>query len=323
MDMESLLQSGTSRPAGPTASPCGRWARSTSGRRARRRRLQLDLRRDVPQGPALASPGSLSARSPSRTWSRVGAGLSAAGQDPLLLDLRQVRHPRLRPDRDGDQLRREPQDRRQPRGHHARLRRPQPDVPARRRVVPLVLHHEGPPRQPGLLRPAARRRVRGVRPHQRDGRVRGRLLHADPPPRHRVHLQRRRPSSTWAASKCSRGRDIVLCAAGYMVHEANKAIDLLDKAGISATLVDLYSLPFDTEGAARPHQRQQRHGHHARGQLRRRHRLGVADALTESGDAFTAQADARQAHPQERPPQSDARGTGPSLFSRRKHPRRW
>jgi len=43
------------------------------------------------------------------------------------------------------------------------------------------------------------------------------------------------------------GRDIVLCAAGYMVHEANKAVELLDKAGVSATLVDLYSLPFDTD----------------------------------------------------------------------------
>ncbi len=43
------------------------------------------------------------------------------------------------------------------------------------------------------------------------------------------------------------GRDILLCAAGYMVHEANKAIDMLDKAGISATLVDLYSLPFDED----------------------------------------------------------------------------
>jgi len=43
------------------------------------------------------------------------------------------------------------------------------------------------------------------------------------------------------------GRDILLCAAGYMVHEANKALDALDKAGISATLVDLYSLPFDTD----------------------------------------------------------------------------
>jgi transketolase len=45
----------------------------------------------------------------------------------------------------------------------------------------------------------------------------------------------------------NKGRDIVLAAAGYMVHEANKAIEALDKAGISATLVDLYSLPFDSD----------------------------------------------------------------------------
>lgn len=44
------------------------------------------------------------------------------------------------------------------------------------------------------------------------------------------------------------GRDVALIAAGYMVHEANKALELLDKAGVSATLVDLYSLPFETEG---------------------------------------------------------------------------
>ncbi len=43
------------------------------------------------------------------------------------------------------------------------------------------------------------------------------------------------------------GRDILLVAAGYMVHEANKALDLLDQAGISATLVDAYSIPFDAE----------------------------------------------------------------------------
>lgn len=43
------------------------------------------------------------------------------------------------------------------------------------------------------------------------------------------------------------GRDILLVAAGYMVHEANKALDLLDQAGISATLVDAYSIPFDTD----------------------------------------------------------------------------
>ncbi len=44
------------------------------------------------------------------------------------------------------------------------------------------------------------------------------------------------------------GRDVVICAAGYMVHEANKAVELLDKAGVSASLVDLYSLPFDSDG---------------------------------------------------------------------------
>jgi len=41
------------------------------------------------------------------------------------------------------------------------------------------------------------------------------------------------------------GRDLLIVASGYMVHEANKALDLLDKQGIDATLVDLYSLPFD------------------------------------------------------------------------------
>ncbi len=45
----------------------------------------------------------------------------------------------------------------------------------------------------------------------------------------------------------NKGRDIMLVAAGYMVHEGNKAVELLDKAGISATLVDAYSIPFDTD----------------------------------------------------------------------------
>ena len=45
----------------------------------------------------------------------------------------------------------------------------------------------------------------------------------------------------------TKGRDVAICAAGYMVHEANKAVELLDQAGVSATLVDLYSLPFDED----------------------------------------------------------------------------
>ncbi len=43
------------------------------------------------------------------------------------------------------------------------------------------------------------------------------------------------------------GRDLLIIASGYMVHEANKALDELDAQGIDATLVDLYSLPFDGE----------------------------------------------------------------------------
>jgi transketolase len=43
------------------------------------------------------------------------------------------------------------------------------------------------------------------------------------------------------------GKDLLIVASGYMVHEANKALDALDNAGIDASLVDLYSLPFDTD----------------------------------------------------------------------------
>lgn len=83
------------------------------------------------------------------------------------------------------------------------------------------------------------------------------------------------------------GRDIVICAAGYMVHEANKALDALDKAGISATLVDLYSLPFDEEklldliGA--------NNGYVISFEDNYGGGIGsaIADALTASGDAFT------------------------------------
>jgi transketolase len=82
------------------------------------------------------------------------------------------------------------------------------------------------------------------------------------------------------------GRDLVICAAGAMVHEANKALELLDKAGISATLVDLYSLPFDApalldlinanNGCVLTLEDNYGGG------------IGsaVSDALTESGDAF-------------------------------------
>jgi transketolase len=85
------------------------------------------------------------------------------------------------------------------------------------------------------------------------------------------------------------GRDVAICAAGYMVHEANKALEILDKAGIAATLVDLYSLPFDNDklmdiiGA--------NNGYAITLEDNYGGGIGsaVADAITESGDSFTLQ----------------------------------
>jgi transketolase len=43
------------------------------------------------------------------------------------------------------------------------------------------------------------------------------------------------------------GHDLLLVASGYMVHEAKKAVAGLKDHGIQATLVDLYSIPFDND----------------------------------------------------------------------------
>ena len=45
----------------------------------------------------------------------------------------------------------------------------------------------------------------------------------------------------------SEGRDLLIVAAGYMVHQANAALEKLDAQGIDATLLDLYSIPFDAD----------------------------------------------------------------------------
>ncbi len=83
------------------------------------------------------------------------------------------------------------------------------------------------------------------------------------------------------------GRDLMIVACGYMVHECNKAIDALDKAGIDATLVDLYSIPFD--GDALLDLANQNNGYILTVEDNYGGAMGsaVADACTESGDAFT------------------------------------
>ena len=83
------------------------------------------------------------------------------------------------------------------------------------------------------------------------------------------------------------GRDILIVASGYMVHEANKALDGLDRAGVSATLVDLYSLPFDAEALLDI--ANQNNGYVVTIEDNYGASIGsaVADALAESGEGFT------------------------------------
>lgn len=83
------------------------------------------------------------------------------------------------------------------------------------------------------------------------------------------------------------GRDVVLCASGYMVHEANKALDLLDKAGIAATLLDMYSLPFDAEKLLDIINANNGYVISLEDNYGGGLGSAIADALTESGDAFT------------------------------------
>ncbi len=85
----------------------------------------------------------------------------------------------------------------------------------------------------------------------------------------------------------NQGRDVLLVACGYMVHEANKALDLLDKEGISASLVDAYSIPFDADKLL--DLANANGGYIITLEDNYGGGLGsaVADAITESGDSFT------------------------------------
>ncbi len=83
------------------------------------------------------------------------------------------------------------------------------------------------------------------------------------------------------------GRDLLIVSAGYMVHECNKALDELDRMGIDATLLDLYSLPFDENRLL--DLANENNGNILVVEDNYGAGLGsaVADACTTSGDAFT------------------------------------
>ena len=85
----------------------------------------------------------------------------------------------------------------------------------------------------------------------------------------------------------SEGRDVALLACGYMVHEANRAVELLDKAGISATLVDMYSIPFDDEKLLDVISSNNGYAISIEDNYGASLGSAVADALTTSGDGFS------------------------------------
>ena len=83
------------------------------------------------------------------------------------------------------------------------------------------------------------------------------------------------------------GRDLLIVSAGAMIHECNRALDALDMAGIDATIVDLYSIPFDRDALL---DLANSNGGNilvvedgAGGMLA----SAIAEACTDSGDAFT------------------------------------
>jgi transketolase len=113
----------------------------------------------------------------------------------------------------------------------------------------------------------------------------------------------------------SEGRDVLLVASGYMVHEANKAIEALDKEGISATLVDLYSLPFDGDGLLDLAQANNGYVITLEDNYGASMGAAVSDVMTESGDAFTLKQMCVRRFPKSaRSPEDLLRYTGLSAF---------
>jgi transketolase len=83
------------------------------------------------------------------------------------------------------------------------------------------------------------------------------------------------------------GHDLLLIASGYMVHEARKALSTLKDQGCEATLVDLYSLPFDGEALVTLAQENQGRVLTVEDNYGAGMGSAVADVLSQHGAAFT------------------------------------
>jgi len=85
------------------------------------------------------------------------------------------------------------------------------------------------------------------------------------------------------------GRDVLIVSAGYMIHECNKAIDELDRLGIDASLLDLYSLPFNEERLLDLANENNGNVYVVEDNYGASLGSAVADACASSGDAFTVE----------------------------------
>jgi transketolase len=85
------------------------------------------------------------------------------------------------------------------------------------------------------------------------------------------------------------GRDVLIVSAGYMIHECNKAIDELDRLGIDASLLDLYSLPFDEDRLLDLANVNNGNVYVVEDNYGASLGSAVADACASSGDAFTVE----------------------------------
>jgi transketolase len=83
------------------------------------------------------------------------------------------------------------------------------------------------------------------------------------------------------------GHDLLIVAAGYMVHEARQALALLKEQGIEATLVDLYALPCDNVAILRLAQENEGRVLTVEDNYGAGIGSAVADLLTEHGGAYT------------------------------------
>ena len=93
------------------------------------------------------------------------------------------------------------------------------------------------------------------------------------------------------------GTDLLIVTAGAMVHEVNRALDDLDKAGIDATVIDLYSIPFDEDALLDLANRNEGRILVIEDNFGGAIAGAVAQACASAGDAFTIESMSVQAAP--------------------------